>query len=295
MTNLRGILQRCRVSGFTLDYTKHILSAAFADGDKEPKFIKPNDCAWPPVSARSVTNPSYASSLHPVSEPLGLRLHHSRSFAEEVEEGMKRFSILSSRSIVSHTDGLLEEQRRRDQSNDALTDDTQQYSSTRESMFSNFTSQNEFESPPDASTPRLQQGEIMCTRTFEVSEGTRTPSPERCSTPKSPETLNKLNERDPAFIRTLNAIKTQSQIEANEQDPAFIRSVEGLRSNPQTETPPILGEDRPRSFMPSTTTTIQSPAERSALSMSARTNETTGIIRRRYLSFVGRLRGRADT
>jgi hypothetical protein len=231
----------------------------------------------------------------------GLRLHHSRSFAEEFEEELSRYSSFSNYSTNSRDEILLEEElRRRSGSEHTLTEHVRQYSTPRASTMSDTSTHAPSASAiaSDSSTPRfqhLQLGEIVCTRTVEISEGTRTPSPERSSTPKSPNTLNQLNERDPAFIRALNAMKSNSQIEANEQDPAFIRTVNAMRSNSQTYAPVMTGDQRPQSLMvPSMANVVDSPTQRSASSLSARTNDTTGSVRRRYLSFVGRLWGRAE-
>ena len=360
MANLRGILQRCRVSGFMLDYTKHLLTAAFADGDQKPEFIEPSDSAWPPMSPPLVSppfapppstidsdsasnlrstspfppfglgiefcdlSPDDASTLSPASAspPAILGLHHSKSFAEEVEEGMKGYSILSDYPLtLQRTDGWVNEQLGCDETETTLKSSNQPPFDARGSMLSNSSSQNHQTSsinstnpyfsvrgsmisdssgPTGASTPRcqpVQQGGILCARTFAISDGSRTPSPERCSTPKSPEALNELNERDPAFIRALNAMKSQSQIEANEQDPAFIRTVEAMRSTSQIPTSPItpiIGEYRPPSFMSTTTTTIKSPAERFVPSANVPKNGSAGIIKRRYLSLMGRFRGRTN-
>jgi hypothetical protein len=306
MSELHGILQRCRASGFTSDYTKQLLSAAFADGDQEVDLIIPNDPAWPYMPSLDDNTPVYTSNLHPNSallpEPFGLRLHHSRSFAQEFEEEIKRFNVetyihssMSNCIVSSLTGALLEDQGH--VLENGHSDGIQQYSNVRDSLLS--TASTQLGTPMGASTPRFEQfqpGEIMCTRTYEISQGTRTPPPERCSTPNTPNTLNKLNERDPAFIRTLNALKTQSQIEANEQDPAFIRTVEAMRKNSQTDAPAIASENKPPSmFMPTTTTVVESPAQRSASVLSARTNESKGVIKRRYLSFIDRVRGRAES
>jgi len=306
MSELHGILQRCRVSGFTPDYTKQLLSAAFAVEDQEVELITPNGPAWPHIPSLDVNAPVYTSNLHPNSallpEPFGLRLHHSRSFAQEFEEEISRFDEETykqdsmSNYVVSSLGGALLEDPGHGLGN-GDSDGIQQYSNVRGSMLS--TASTQLGTPMGASTPRfeqLQPGEIMCTRTYEISQGTRTPPPERCSTPNTPNTLNKLNERDPAFIRTLNALKTQSQIEANEQDPAFIRTVEAMRKNSQTDAPAIASENKPPSmFMPTIATVVESPAQRSASTVSARTNESKGAIKRRYLSFIDRVRGRAES
>jgi hypothetical protein len=283
-----------------------LLSAAFADGDQEVELITPNGPAWPHMPSLDVNAPVYTPNLHPNSallpEPFGLRLHHSRSFAQEFEEEISRFDeetykhdSLSNYIVSSLSGALLEDQGHGLGNGDS--DGIQQYSNVRGSILS--TASTQLGTPMGASTPRfeqLQPGEIMCTRTYEISQGTRTPPPERCSTPNTPNTLNKLNERDPAFIRTLNALKTQSQIEANEQDPAFIRTVEAMRKNSQTDAPAIASENKPPSmFMSTTATVVESPAQRSASAVSARTNESKGAIKRRYLSFIERVRGRAES
>jgi len=242
------------------------------------------------------TSEPVASSLNAAStesaSTFDLGLHHSRSFAEEFEEEMSRYNRYSVYSATSGNESS--------ESGRTLTDHVRQYSSVvRETTISNTsTHAPSADSSLDSSTPRfqhLQPGEIMVTRTFEITSGTRTPSPKRSSTPKSPNTLNQMNERDPAFVRTLNAIKSKSVIEANEQDPAFIRTVKAMRSNSQTDMPPVATDTRPLSLVvPSNVTMVERPVQRCATSMSARTNDTTGTVKRRYLSFMDRLRGRAE-
>jgi hypothetical protein len=305
MSQLRGILQRYRISGFTPDYTKKLLSAAFAEGGEEVEIIIPSDSAWPPLPLPCVNSPDYISTLPPTfalsSEPLGLKLHHNRSFAEEFEDEIKRFgqethrySSMPNYTVNYFTGALLE-----DHSNDlenGHSDNIQRHFNLRDSVLSSSSTQ--LGTPMGASTPRfedLQQGDILCTRTYQISQGARTPPPERCSTPNTPNTLNKLNERDPAFIRGVNALKTKSQIEANEQDPAFIRTMEAMRKNWQTDVPDFGSKNRPLSvFTPATLTVIESPAQRSASAMSDCTNHSKNTIKRRYLSFIDRVRGRAE-
>jgi hypothetical protein len=262
-----------------------MLLAIFADGDHELELVVPQDSAWPPVPPPSATDPFYVSNLSPINAPLpsGFRQQHTRSLAEELEEEMpNRYSMQSNCTVSS----LLAEQLRDLESDDTLKKDAKQSSSV--------------ELSDGQSTPRfehLRTGEILCTRTFGVAEGTRTPSPEGSSTPKSPNALNKSNEQDPAFILTLNAIKTQTQTEANEQDPVFIRSLRALRSNSQGDASLVASENRPLTFAAtSTTTTIESAAQRCGTSVSARANESNGSTgsKRRYFSFVNRLRGRAS-
>lgn len=276
------MLQRCRISGFALEYTKEVLAAAFADGDRPLELIVPTDSAWPLVPLPDVPEPFYVSNLPRIlgASSSDIRLHRSQSFAEEfVNELENRYSVLSNLTTTSLQDRSLEEDY-------TLTNDDFQSSS------------GDLPESDGQLTPRFRHMgtyEILCTRTFEVSEGTRTPSPEMFSTPKSADALNKLNERDPAFHRTWNAIKTQMQLEANEQDQAYVRTVQAMRSNSQTDTPAITNENRPLTFASSSTiTTIESPAESCETSLSSRANETGGSSRRRYFAFVDRLRSRGS-
>ena len=39
LCELRGVVQRSRLSGFTLDYTKMLLSAIFSESDDEPEYV----------------------------------------------------------------------------------------------------------------------------------------------------------------------------------------------------------------------------------------------------------------
>ncbi|KAE9366945.1 hypothetical protein N431DRAFT_495309 [Stipitochalara longipes BDJ] len=314
MPELRGILQRCRISGFTFEYTKHMLSAVFGDEVQGPELIIPSDPPWPPATIPVVEKSVVTSYLPAISAPaapsglgltlhhrrslsddiaapsafpsFGLTLHHSRSFSDEMDDEMSRFSSIFD-FTAPFTGVLLEEHRH--SAEDPNTEDLKG-STVRASIISDGSTS--LGSPTGASTPHFEhlgQGEILCTRTFGFSESHRSPSP-----PKSPETLNKMNERDPAFIRAVSALKTQSQLEANDQDPAFIRAVQAMRSNSQTDAPPVANENTPIASI-TTVTMIVGPAQRSVSSMSSRPNDTKGSIKRRYTSIMDRLRGRANT
>jgi hypothetical protein len=314
MPQLRGILQRCRISGFTFDYTQLLLFSAFGEGDNEPDLILPHDTPWPYFTP-IIESPVIISYLPALSAPpapaglgltfdhrrsfsdassapapfpdFGLTLHHSRSFSDEMDDQMSRFSSLFDFTIP--LSGPLPEDSQNDA--DILHAEEQKGLTVRASFLSDGSTS--LGSPTGASTPRFDYlgfGEIMCTRTFGFSESTGT-----SSQPRSLETLNELNERDPAFIRTVSALRTQSQLEANEQDPAFIRAIQAMRSSSQVDAAHIADESIPIAST-TTVTLVEGPAQRSVSSMSARTNETKGSsIKRRYTSLMDKLRGRADT
>jgi len=310
MPKLRGILQRCRISGFPSDYAKLMLSAAFGDGEQEPAFIMPSCSAWPPVPVPVIEPLVVTSYLPAMSAPVGLgltlphrrsfsaevaapsvfpslslTLHHSRSFSDEMEDEISRYG-----SLFDFDKPFESKLLRETQYNVGISPlQDQQAQDVRASIISD--SSTSLGSPVDASTPRTQSlasGEIWCTRTFSISESRGSLSP-----PRSPETLNKLNEKDPAFMLPVSALKTLSQLEANEQDPAFIRVVPSRRSS-QTSTPPLANENVP--MAPTTTVTmVESPALRSVSSMSTRTDDSNGSIKRRYTTLMAKLRGRANT
>ena len=281
MPKLRGILQRCRISGFPSDYTKLMLSAIFGDGLQEPNFIVPSDSAWPPVPVPVVEPLAITSYLPAMRVPVGLSgtlpirrhfsdeiassvfptlsltLHHSRSFSDEMEDEITRYG-----SLFDFDKTVAGESPKESHHNvNVLSTEEQRGSNIRASIISDGTS---LGSPVDASTPResLVFGEILCTRTFSLSESHRSLSP-----PRSPETLNKLNERDPAFIRAVPSKRSSRT------------STSSIASHCTTNNENIV-------------TMIESPALRSTSSMSARTD---GSIKRRYTSLMDKLRGRANT
>lgn len=92
---LRGILNKCRVSGFPLEYSKEILNSLFGDGKPLPAYTTPSEKAWPgpqqtPLPPSEPPTPASLTSME-----FGLKLHHSisiRSFTEEIEDEMSKYA-----------------------------------------------------------------------------------------------------------------------------------------------------------------------------------------------------------
>ena len=86
--DLRGILYRSRISGFTLEYTEELFRATFCDGDEEPQWNLARDCAWPPVPEQNpVENLIPPMRLSQVELPCT----PTTNFAKDVEDEMLKY------------------------------------------------------------------------------------------------------------------------------------------------------------------------------------------------------------
>ena len=289
LIHLRGILQQCRVSGFPEAYSKELLNSMFRYGIIPPEYTIAEDDAWPiPPSRRPTLLLSEPRTSEPptpasmVSLEFGqLKLQHSRSFVEEMEDEMSWYSTSPKSSNYALSPRLdtptpAKLQKQDDASKSLLEDHVQAYKAlvpemiiSEPSVFdepapSASPSSNASLTTPENAEPSVTKVELNLSVTTAATFLPRTPISKsripRAFTEPSPRTPNKMNE-------------------LNEQDPAFIRTVTAMRS---------LDSANARRH-----TMIASPkTPRSA--GSAGTGKSTPVSKRRYMSFVNRLRGCVD-
>lgn len=305
LIHLRGILQQCRVSGFPEAYSKELLNSIFRYGIIPPDYIIAEDDAWPFLPSRRPTlllseprtsEPPTPTSM--VSMEFGqLKLQHSRSFVEEMEDEMSWYLISPKSSNYALSPRLdtptpAKLQKPDDGSKSPLKDHVQTYKALLPEMIisepSIFDTTAPSASPatpatllppaaPDASPSSITSvttpgnADISVTKaepglsvTTTVTLLPRTPISKsqipRAFTepsPRTPNKMNELNEQDPAFIRTVNAMRSLDS--ANTRRHTMIAS---------PKTPRNAG--------------------------SAGTGKSTPMSKRRYMSFVNRLRGCVD-
>ncbi|KAH7413092.1 hypothetical protein BKA64DRAFT_344926 [Cadophora sp. MPI-SDFR-AT-0126] len=288
LIHLRGFLQQCRVSGFPEVYSKELLNSIFRYGILPPEYITPDDDAWPlPPSRRptlllsepKTSQPPTPASL--VSMEFGqLKLQHSRSFVEEMEDEMSWYSTSPKSSNYALTPQLdtpvpAKSEKPDDGSEIQLTEHVKTYQAllpemvvsepvSKPSVFD--TPETPKQSPvpiPGLITPA--RADLKLTGTTKVTLLPRTPVPKsripRAFTepsPRTPNKMNELNEQDPAFIRTVNAMRSLDS--ANARRHTMIAS---------PKTPKSAG--------------------------STGTRKSPPMTKRRYMSFVNRLRGCVDS
>ncbi|KAF8854813.1 hypothetical protein BDZ45DRAFT_805528 [Acephala macrosclerotiorum] len=104
ISRLVGVPKRCRMSGFTRNFSKSMLRDLFANGDGEINYCAAKDKAWPgpPPSSPRLTNyvisPEKLSSL---SLQLDQPSRHEIAWAKNLEEELDRFAKKFSESAVN--------------------------------------------------------------------------------------------------------------------------------------------------------------------------------------------------
>jgi hypothetical protein len=267
--DLRGILQKSRISGFTLEYTEMLFRATFADGDDEPDYNSADDCAWPPVPVQTPFenfHPSLNnSSILPLSPcHLELPFTPTSSFTQDVQDEMLKYesSVYSERTGIPAEGASISDHLPKSESSSTLADHVQKYQECVGSIGGSDKS--------NWSSPRIRFSDADSGRHLLAATPT---IDSQSATPKSPNEIERMNEQ-------------------NEQDPAFVRTVDALRSL-SDEAPKPAKKSRPKSLIPS-----PKPKKEDAIGGRAQTSmgthpQSEGTVRR-YLSFVKRLRGRAE-
>jgi hypothetical protein len=304
--DLRGILHKSRVSGFTQEYTETLLQNIFTDGDYKPCFIPAKDCAWPPLPTQTPgysfdSNHALMSLMSPCPIP-PLRLTPTSSFTEEIEDEMLKYeSSVYSEKIYAEEASVIEGLGiRKHKTTSTLADQAMSGQNDQECVGSIARSNS-----PLWSTPRIRDSDVN-------SRGLLLAAPpaidSRCATPKSHE-INQINEEyqvrlsdNDSGIRLLAATPTinsraptphspNEMNRRNEQDPAFVRTVDALRSLDCDDKP--VRRLRPMSMIPS-------PVRKKEVEVAGRSQTSLGTqprsegTVRRYLSFVKKLRGREN-
>lgn len=159
----------------------------FTDG-QSPTIVQVID-AWPADPDALVVPSAQLSTASIVSIDFGLTLHHSPSFAQDFEDELNRYSSPSSESNYTFSPDLAPDGKK-------IT--LSEYVETYQALLPAIAAS----SPSVHSTPRFAHLEIE--RTTPDTPTTTLPEP----SPKTPNKMNELNEQDPAFIRTVNAMRS---------------------------------------------------------------------------------------
>ena len=267
--DLRGILQTSRISGFTLEYTEMLFRATFSDGDDEPEYNSADDCAWPPVPKQTPfenLHPSLINgSLLPVSpSQLALPTTPTSSFTQDVEDEMRKYesSVYSEKTSVPTENASLTDHIPKSGTSSTLADHVQKYQECVVSIAGS--DQSNWSSPQIPFSDDGSERHLVATATVNSSSATFKPRNE----------IERMNEQ-------------------NEQDPAFVRTVDALRSL-SDETPKPAKKSRPKSMIPSPKQGKGEDGNDGRAQTSMSTHPRSEGTVRRYLSFVKRLRGRAD-
>ena len=228
-----------RVSGFTSAYTETIIRTIFTDSDNEPNWnlALGGDCAWPPLPINTDDtfevgriNQAMLSLLDASPfEPLPLTT--TSSFEEEIENELRKYeSPVYSEKALTEESALSGEYK--SESTKMPSDAAEKYqefvglinspSSSNQATYplqnSDPTSGNLLLPVPSITTsrsanPKSHQS-TQWSQTRLSNDGrchllAETPTDgSRCSTPKSPNAMNRRNEQDPAFLRTVDALRS---------------------------------------------------------------------------------------
>jgi hypothetical protein len=261
-----------------------LIHTIFAEGDNEPNWnVAPEwDCAWPPVPIN--TNDSF--ELGRINQAMVALMDTTpfeplpptptSSFAEEVESELLKYesSVYSERTQAEETPFIKESES---QSTITPLDPAQKYQDCfKSSSGPNNPTQSSFQmQDPDATrgkhllpTPSIATSRSATPISHESNQDSHmrlssdsrrhllAPMPadgSRCSTPESPNAMNRRNEQDPAFVRTVDALRSlddgdksgsakrpprksmiPSPVRKREEDKAAVQSQTSRRgSNPQ--------------------------------------------------------------
>ncbi|CZR55940.1 uncharacterized protein PAC_05828 [Phialocephala subalpina] len=105
ISRLEGVAKRCRVSGFTRNFTKSMFRDLFAKGVGEIHYCAAKDHAWPGHASSPLLtaySPSPKKPSH-LSFQLDLPSHHEVAWAKELQEELGRFGRKCSELTVDET------------------------------------------------------------------------------------------------------------------------------------------------------------------------------------------------
>lgn len=252
IVNLYGRVQSSRMSGFTLDYTKLILSALYSIGKRKPVYKTPNDSPWPTVVPGSVIipTPKIASEFE-----FGLQPNKSQietpNIDTERHSNKSRMDNTPTRSDVHnaiHNDDVTtnygfpmgsEENTVATKgtpsipvsisSNTPLINTLDGRESGNSMAYLNSCGVSQI-APADKIIPCPSTPERSSSAIQKESSGSR-------NLLSSPNTMNKLNEQDPAFRRTIDALR---QLDGQKRGPKMLPALDSVLnfSSQQSETKP---------------------------------------------------------
>lgn len=205
--NLWGVVQSSQVSGFPREYTEFLLTAMFGDGKKTPDFKTPKWFAWPvflpkpDITRESKEDESTTGNFEDrIREIVGPKEQSNSTIKITDRENDVEVSGRPSITITNNDDPAQPIQQT--QSNTPLANGSAtskvkfaipHLSKTKSGLSKSYVAETD---PVRPSTPE-QGGSISIPGETSKSG----------SFPISPNTMNRLNEQDPAFRRTLDALR----------------------------------------------------------------------------------------
>lgn len=239
--NLADKLHKLRIVAYPIGYSRLLLNAMFAKGFKEPKVVVPEESVWPanlptilpspfapkihsviPKSGKEPEEQTAVQQSTPTSATYKLNLKRSPSLVEEFENELQRYTSSSSSNYTSANEVIEQLEEKMLANCFSHADYSQVYtnlvpafsSSASESTDDLLSIQSSQYSP---ATPRFQNfGDLLDVEDMRQSQrssakkGVRFDrlavevTPERLPTPN---TMNEINEKDPAFLRSLSAMR----------------------------------------------------------------------------------------
>ena len=270
------------MSGFTLEYTKLILSALYSIGKKEPEYKTPNGSPWPIVAPGSVIipTPKIASEFE-----FGLQSEKSQTATPDiyrVRQGNKTPTHTTPTSfdidnVIHNDDAAINRGYPVAVGQNAVA--AQPIPPLLVSISGSAPSIDTSDAREDRnSTPRLPSSVVLQLVPADIIPADIIPA--RPSTPEqgglfsaqrqssgssnllsSPNTMNKLNEQDPAFRRTMDALR---HIESQNRGPTKLPALDSVLNvgSPQSGSSPaghlnsnleepglVIADQRKPSFM----------------------------------------------
>ncbi|CAG8980974.1 hypothetical protein HYALB_00011082 [Hymenoscyphus albidus] len=298
--NLADKLHKLRIAGYPLGYSRLLLNAMFAKGFKEPKVIVPKESPWPanlPTIVPPVRYPSTFNSPEvpstDVLQPMPamsykLNLKRSPSLVEEFENELQRYASSSSSNYTSANENTLVEQlEEKVRGGFTLADHTQRYADLVPAFSSAAGSTEDLLSAQGSqytpATPRFQTfgDHLNVERKRRTPKGVtfdRLDAPSPPARLPTPNTMNEINEKDPAFLRSVSALRVGHGVVS----PDISRTFSG-RATPEV----ML---RSTSVQGARRTSLDHTHHRSTTSMSM-AQIRQGSVRQKASMFFNKIRG----
>lgn len=313
--NLADKLHKLRIVAYPIGYSRLLLNAMFAKGFKEPKVVVPEDSVWPAklptilpspfepkihsVITKSGKNPknfkkqTAVEQTTPTPAAYKLNLKRSPSLVEEFENELQRYTSSSSSNYTSEIVDQLEERMlangfTREDYSRVYTNLLPAFSSSASESTDDLLSIQSSQYSP--ATPRFQNfGDLLDVEDTRQRSSTKKgvrfdhlaveSTPERLPTPN---TMNEINEKDPAFLRSLSAMRGGSGVTSPTSPLSPTNSGSGYHTPPRAmlRSTSVQGPRR---------TSYEFSPYRSTTSMSM-ANLRHGSLRQKCSSFFNKIR-----
>jgi hypothetical protein len=274
-SKLRGCLRQSRISGFPLVYTNMLLVTLFPHDLTEVSYTTPSESAWPPLPTIPATTALVDSSLEiSRNSVFEVALSPSLSFAQSFEDEMVKYesSLSDAFNYTLAPGGVVPGSVMNNVNYPSIAIEDLSIPRRYPSIATSYMASDGGSGSSSKSNPQIHFATQELPRGFplENNGALKLPVQSGCRAGRgltpSPDTMNMLNEQDPAFLRTLQALHP----DAAQASPARARPF----SDP---IPPKLMEGLPGRGNPAIS------------SLPPQVPEGT---KKRYSTFLNRLRGR---